>query len=259
MSGPDPLVVGNELAVADRPHPGQIGNHLDPAADHTRVHRIIVAVQANVVIARQPTRGPPPGRRRHRRQRQHSGLVGGDPLGRGAAQRPPRPSVHHRQPRLELGVERRRRTKVPARQHRQQPSRVGGDHGQHRQLGRFAGLPEPDRQRDRREPQVALGDLARRIGGARGRVRRQIHRPQLGHPSRQHPDRVGPADPLGDHRRRHRRIHPQQLPDPRLHFVHNGPCWLPLVLRRRLRSQRRPHRVPRDPQHPGDRLDRHAF
>ena len=37
---------------------------LDPAADHRRVHRVVVGVQADVVVAGQPGRGPPPGRRR---------------------------------------------------------------------------------------------------------------------------------------------------------------------------------------------------
>ncbi len=41
------------------------------------------------------------------------------------------------------------------------------------------------------------------ILGARGRVRRQIHRPQLCHPPGKDPNRAGPADPLGNHRRRH--------------------------------------------------------
>jgi hypothetical protein len=77
---------------------------------------------------------------------------------------------------------------------------VPGDHRQHRQLLGGAGLPEPDRQLDGREPEIMLGDLPSQIDRAAGRVRRQIQRPQLGHPARQHPDRVLPADPLGDHR-----------------------------------------------------------
>ena len=62
--------------------------HLDPPADHRRVHRVVVAVQPHVVVPRQPGRRPPPGRRRDRRQRQHRGPVGGRPVGRRAAQRP---------------------------------------------------------------------------------------------------------------------------------------------------------------------------
>ena len=41
--------------------------------------------------------------------------------------------------------------------------------------------------------------------GAAGRVRRQIRRPQLRHPATQRADPVRPADPLSNHRRRHRR------------------------------------------------------
>ena len=50
----------------------QVGDDLDAAADHRRVHRVVVAVQAHVVVTRQPRRGPPPGRRRDRRQRRAS-------------------------------------------------------------------------------------------------------------------------------------------------------------------------------------------
>jgi len=42
--------------------------------------------------------------------------------------------------------------------------------------------------------------------GPRRRIRRQVHRPQLGHPATQRADRVRPPDPLRDHRRRH---HPE--------------------------------------------------
>ena len=47
--------------------------------------------------------------------------------------------------------------------HREYPQH----HRQHRQLLRRAGLPEPDRQLDRREPQIALRDLPGRIARAR--------------------------------------------------------------------------------------------
>jgi len=55
---------------------------LDTAADHRRGDRVVVGVQAHVVVARQPQRGPPPGRRRDRWQLQHRGAVGVDPLRR---------------------------------------------------------------------------------------------------------------------------------------------------------------------------------
>jgi hypothetical protein len=68
-----------------------------------------------------------------------------------------------------------------------------------------------------------------------------------------------PPDPLRDHRRGHRRVRLQKLPDPRLEPVHRRPRRLPLVPRRAVASQSRPHRVPRDPQRPRDRLDRHRL
>ena len=280
MPGPDPLVVGDGPAVAERPDPVQVGDDLDPAADHGRVDRVVVGVQPDVVVARQPGRGPPPGRRGDRRQRQHRRLVRGDPVGRGAAQRPPRPGVHQREPVLQLGVEVGRAGERPAGQERalqvvvgplddalglrlgglaapppsppacrgtpdtrrsaracparhrpiapspsqtsargtapsraiscHQPAnrsgaaRVGissadshreyaGHHRQHRQLRRPADLPEPDRHRDRREPQVALRDLPGRIARPARRVRRQISRPQLRAPAPSAPSAHGPS------------------------------------------------------------------
>src|SRR5262249_18038114 len=49
----------------------------------------------------------------------------------------------------------------------------------------------------------ALRDVPGLVGRARRRVWRQVGRAQLGHPSLQHGDPTRPADPLGDHRRRH--------------------------------------------------------
>ena len=144
-------------------------------------------------------------------------------------------------------------------QHGHQPARIGADHGQHRQHAGCAGLAEPDRQLDRREPQIALGDLPGRIGRARSRIRWQIHRPQLGDPRREHPDRAGPADPLGDHRGRHPRIRLQQLPDARLDLINDRtPRW-PFIFRRPVRRQRGLDGVLRDAQHPSDHLDRQAL
>jgi hypothetical protein len=89
MPGPDAFVVSEDLAVSEHPHPRQVSDHLDPAADHRRVHRVVVAVQTHVIIACQPRRGPPAGRRRDRRQRQHRLPISGDPIGRCATRRPP--------------------------------------------------------------------------------------------------------------------------------------------------------------------------
>ena len=43
--------------------------------------------------------------------------------------------------------------------------------------------------------------------------------PQVTNPIPQDPDRVCPADPLSNHRGRHRQPRPQQLPDPRLDLI----------------------------------------
>jgi hypothetical protein len=95
-----------------------------------------------------------------------------------------------------------------------------------------------------------------RIRRARGRIRGQIHRLQLGHPRTEHPNRTRPADPLGDHRRRHPRIGLQQFPDPWLDLINDRTPLCSSIIRPRLASQRRPDRVLRDPQYPGDHLDR---
>ena len=105
MPRPDPFVVGHDPAVAHCPDPREVGDHLDTAPDHRGVHRVIVAIEADVVIASQPGRSSPPGRRRDRRQGQHRLAVSGDPFGRGASQRPPLAGVHDRDPLLQLSVE----------------------------------------------------------------------------------------------------------------------------------------------------------
>ena len=96
---------------------------------------------------------------------------------------------------------------------------VAADHRQHRQELRRPELTETDRQVNVGEPEVALGDLPGRIHRPTSRVRRQIRLPQLRHPTTQRADPVRPADPLSDHRRRHRRHRFQQLPDPRLEHI----------------------------------------
>ena len=145
-------------------------------------------------------------------------------------------------------------------QHRRGPPRIPGHHRQHRQQLRRPHLPGPGGHLQyRREPEITLGDLPGRITGPRRRVRRQVGRPQLRDPPAQRPDRIRPPDPLRDHRRRHRRIRLQQLPDPRLERIHHRPRRCPPVLRRPVTGQRRLHRVPRDPQYPGDLRDRHAL
>jgi hypothetical protein len=115
---PTPGVVGDGLSVAARQYPLQVGEDLHPATDHARVHRVVVAVQPHVVIAGQPRRTQPSGHRRDRRRRQHRGLIGGDPVARGAPQRAARPPVHGGEPAGELGVEVRRPGEGPPGQER---------------------------------------------------------------------------------------------------------------------------------------------
>jgi hypothetical protein len=59
-----------------------VGADVDPAADRGRVDRVVVGVEADVVVARQPGRQPPADHRRDRRQRDHGGPVRVDPIRR---------------------------------------------------------------------------------------------------------------------------------------------------------------------------------
>ena len=69
------------------------------------------------------------------------------------------------------------------------------------------------------EPQIPLAQLARLVLGAPEGLGHLVGRAQLGHPLTQHRDPPRPADPLGDHRRRHVRRHRQQPADRRLEGV----------------------------------------
>jgi hypothetical protein len=118
MPGPAARMAGDQAPVAPGADTLEIGGHLDAAADHRRVHRVVVGVQAHVVVTGQPQRCPPAGRRRDWRQAQHRGAVGVDPVGRGAAQRATMPPVGQAQPAVELGVEVGRAGEAPAGQKR---------------------------------------------------------------------------------------------------------------------------------------------
>ena len=130
------------------------------------------------------------------------------------------------------------------------------DPGDHPQLG---GLPVPERDLNIGLPQIELGQLTREVVRPLARIRWHEQRAQLAHPVAQHPDRVRPADPLGDHRRRHRRKLPQQLQHRRFHRVDDRPRRRPLIARRTLSPQRCPHRVARQTEAAGDRLDPHPL
>ena len=138
----------------------------------------------------------------------------------------------------------------------QRPPRVARHPDQHRQHRRLA---VPDRDVVVGEPQVPLAQLARLVLGAPERLRHLIRRAQLGHPLAQHRDPPRPADPLGDHRRRHVRRHRQQPADRRLERVDRRTRPLPLIPRRHLGPQRRPHRVASHTQLADDGLHAHPL
>ena len=144
-------------------------------------------------------------------------------------------------------------------QHRGGEPGVAAHHGQHRQQLCRPGLAEPDRHLDVGKPKVALRYLPGSIRRPARGVRRQIHRPQLRHPATQRTNRIRPADPLRDHRRRHPRKRLEQFPDPRLEPVDHRTRRLPLILGRTATGQRRLHRVPRTTDHPGNLRNRNTL
>jgi len=115
MFGPDPGMVGDQVATTPDPDPDQVRGHLDAPPNRDRVHRVVVAIQTHVVIARQPGRGPPPNARSDRRQRQHRRLVGLDPIRRAAPQHAVLAVIGPHHPVAQLGVEIRWRAEHPTR------------------------------------------------------------------------------------------------------------------------------------------------
>jgi hypothetical protein len=63
VAGPAARMVGDQPPVTERLDSVQVGPDLDPAADDCRVDRVVVAVQARVVVTQQPQRAAPPGHR----------------------------------------------------------------------------------------------------------------------------------------------------------------------------------------------------
>ena len=104
-------------------------------------------------------------------------------------------------------------------------------------------------QFDNVEPENRL--VARTLERKQLRPWAQLTNPLIEH---RHPTR--PTHPLSDHAGRHRRHQCQLGADRILERIHRRPNRLAHILRRLIRSQRRPHRVPRDLQRPGDQLDR---
>ncbi len=85
-------------------HRVQISMNIDHPADHRRIHRVVVAQDPRVVVARQPGPGGEPDRRRHRRQSRHRRPIHLDQFGRRRAQAPNPAAVRAHQPLGELGV-----------------------------------------------------------------------------------------------------------------------------------------------------------
>ena len=130
--------------------------------------------------------------------------------------------------------------------------REPGHTNHHPQLG---DLPEPDRDLHIGLPQIELSQLARAIPSPLRRIRQHKQRPQLANPIPQHRHPPLPTDPFRDHRRGHLRAPRQQLPDLRLDRINNRTPPGSLILRRRIRTNRCPHRVTSYPQPAGNRLD----
>ena len=150
---------------------------------------------------------------------------------------------------------------MPGRDHQpEHPPRVPRRHHQHRRnLLARGDRPVPHRDGGGREPEIILGPPARLIRRPARGVLRQVSRPQARNLLPQHRDRPVPADPLRDHRRRHRRVQLELLPDRRPGLIGDRAPRRTPVPRRLLSPQHPAHRVLRDPQLPGDRLDRQTL
>ena len=105
-------------------------------------------------------------------------------------------------------------------QHRRRPPRISADHRQHRQLrSAVRTCPNPTGTstsgNQKSHWAISPATYVVRAAGSGGRYTGR----SSAHPFTERPDRMRPADPLGDHRRRHPRIRLQQLPDPRLDLI----------------------------------------
>jgi hypothetical protein len=152
----------------------------------------------------------------------------------------------------------RQQVRRPARGNHHRGDELGerGHHHQHRQQHR---RPVIDRDPRLGEPQIALDLLTRVIHDPIGRIGRRIVGADPRHVLPEPGRRPRPAHPLGQHRRRHRRRHLQQPTDPLLERRETGRHRRPRVLRRPRRSHSLRHRVPADPQIPGDLRLRHPL
>nr|AEB33881.1 hypothetical protein [Mycobacterium sp. JS330] len=103
--GPDPGMVGDQGAGTPDPDPVQICGDLDAPPDRAGMHRVVVGIEADVVVTRQPGRIAPSHARPDRRQCQHRRFVRVDPVGRAALQHSVVAVIGSHQPVGQLGVE----------------------------------------------------------------------------------------------------------------------------------------------------------
>lgn len=132
-------------------------------------------------------------------------------------------------------------------------ARVAGHAHQDRRAGDPSG---PDRDIDRRKPQVPLGELTWAIRRAARGIGRQVYRTQVPDSLPEHGHPALPADPLGDDRRRHPGMAGEESPNLRLDPVDSRARGRSVVLRWRRRTDRLADGVPRQPEPASDLLDR---
>jgi len=101
--------VGGDRSAVEGGHDMlEVGGDHDATPDRARVHRVVVAVEADVVIPRQAQTARPTHRRGDRGQRQHRGVVGLPALDGSTPQPAVMALVGPGQPDTELEVEVRR-------------------------------------------------------------------------------------------------------------------------------------------------------
>jgi hypothetical protein len=105
MPRPAAPVAGNLDAVAVHADLLEIRDHRDPTPNHTRVHRVVIGVEPDVMITRQPGGAAPARNGGNRWQRHHLGLVNGPAIDWTTAQPAVPAGIRPGQPVRELGVE----------------------------------------------------------------------------------------------------------------------------------------------------------
>jgi hypothetical protein len=96
---------GDHRAGAPYPDPVKVGGDLDAPTHRDRVHRVVIAVQADVVIARQPGRVSPPDAGPTGGRASIAALSASTSVGWAAAQCAVLTVIGPHQPILQLGIE----------------------------------------------------------------------------------------------------------------------------------------------------------